>query len=810
MSPGRLAADEELAELVLACGGAELGAFITPGGLATVQVASTVSRCSEEALRLRLGLIAADGLPEDRTRFEDGLLVPVRDRTGALRGALLALGGGSGGLEPNSEARLVFLAELAGSFQEPEQQIFEPDSLAQQSSPDTGPPVLSHGGKGHPNSDKEADAHLLAPSSRGAARGDAVPAQHTDPEHTDPESGTDLDDIGRGAKSQVDRDEVGVVPETLYGQSSFRWPVELLPAGVLLCHPDGIVLAGTAKASELLGQPVGQLIGSPFDEILDRIVAEGGDLLEESGSSIAPGDHPVAVSLATHAELHDAYVGHRHRDGSRQWYRFDVVEVRPRRDADDALLLVSFSDVTMRFERLLATERRARETLVMLDGVADGIVLFSASGRILRANFAAARLLGTDPAELLGWSGYELLSRLDNGVRFVRPDGSIVTHSEMPYEQTRQTGVAASGVVLGLEPRRGEGATRWMQVSAEPVPQVGTELVYSQPLSSAPFPVVAFFGEITELKRQELAHAEEMAPVLAEQLFLQPLLDDLAEGILACDARGIITHCNATTRLFFGLRPEEAPIGQRPEGGRLFRSDGSPLDDDEHPLAVALTGERVVGWELVVAPQRGHERRVLANAKPIVGGDGVLLGAVLSLHDVTEQRRTETELTELALHDALTGCANRLLLSDRLSVAFDRATREGGWVGLLLLDMDDFKLVNDGYGHDVGDRLLIEVAHRLQGAVRPGDTCARLGGDEFVIVCPGIAAAAELERLAQRVEDRIAQPFDLGGLVLSVRASVGAALGGGEEGRGEDDPGELLRRADLAMYRVKADHREST
>jgi diguanylate cyclase (GGDEF)-like protein len=167
-------------------------------------------------------------------------------------------------------------------------------------------------------------------------------------------------------------------------------------------------------------------------------------------------------------------------------------------------------------------------------------------------------------------------------------------------------------------------------------------------------------------------------------------------------------------------------------------------------------------------------------------------------HDVTDQRHIESELAELALHDPLTGLANRLLLTDRLQVAFDRASRDGGSVGVVFLDLDDFKRVNDTLGHDAGDELLVETAERLRHAVRPADTVARLGGDEFVVVC-SLGSASELLHVQDRLGWALRQPYHLRGRVVRVGASIGIATTADFDA----DPGGLLQDADAAMYREK-------
>jgi diguanylate cyclase (GGDEF)-like protein/PAS domain S-box-containing protein len=295
-----------------------------------------------------------------------------------------------------------------------------------------------------------------------------------------------------------------------------------------------------------------------------------------------------------------------------------------------------------------------------------------------------------------------------------------------------------------------------------------------------------------------------LADLHREQAFLHALLENLGEGIIACDAEGRITLLNAAGRRLCGI-PEGADSSSFLVTDVPLRdAHGTLLGAGEHPLARALAGERVHGSELVVRDVRGVERILIWNAQPLFDGEGAKLGAVVVLQDVSEQRRTEARLAELALRDPLTGVANRLLLADRLRHALDRMHRTGGSVALLLLDLDDFKSVNDRFGHDVGDAVLIATAERLTRAVRPEDTVARLGGDEFVVVCEVSGDRSELEVISRRVNDVLSEPYRVGRRVLMAEASVGAVLAT----RKGDDPAALLAHADAEMYRVKARRRQ--
>jgi diguanylate cyclase (GGDEF)-like protein len=172
-------------------------------------------------------------------------------------------------------------------------------------------------------------------------------------------------------------------------------------------------------------------------------------------------------------------------------------------------------------------------------------------------------------------------------------------------------------------------------------------------------------------------------------------------------------------------------------------------------------------------------------------------GAVISHVDVTDMHRVQLALTHQALHDSLTGLPNRLLLADRLEQACADARRHGRQVGVAFLDLDHFKRINDSLGHAAGDALLLQVAGRLTGIMREGDTLSRYSGDEFVIVWRDLANAEDMVMLGVRLSEVLALPFDLGDTSVNLSASVGVAA---SDAASAD---ELLMEADAAMYDAK-------
>ncbi|MBF0159081.1 MAG: GGDEF domain-containing protein, partial [Magnetococcales bacterium] len=178
--------------------------------------------------------------------------------------------------------------------------------------------------------------------------------------------------------------------------------------------------------------------------------------------------------------------------------------------------------------------------------------------------------------------------------------------------------------------------------------------------------------------------------------------------------------------------------------------------------------------------------------------DGVLYYSGIA-RDITERKRAEDRIHHQANYDALTDLPNRNLFMDRLGQALLHVTRVGGRIALMFIDLDRFKWVNDHLGHAAGDELLVEVSVRLTGCVRRSDTIARLGGDEFTVLLPGVRDDLDVSGVAQKILERLAEPFYLTAGVASIFGSIGIAFF-------PDDAGtldQILHAADVSMYEAK-------
>ncbi|MCU1488678.1 MAG: diguanylate cyclase domain protein / diguanylate phosphodiesterase domain protein [Acidimicrobiaceae bacterium] len=274
-----------------------------------------------------------------------------------------------------------------------------------------------------------------------------------------------------------------------------------------------------------------------------------------------------------------------------------------------------------------------------------------------------------------------------------------------------------------------------------------------------------------------------------QQERIEAITASLGEGVCAFDAMGRITFVNPAARELLGLDHRYGlPAEEHPELLRLA----------EPALRVIASGHAIHSERETFVHADGSDVPVEYNCAAI-RSEGGLVGAVVTFRDISERLTFEEQLAFHAFRDALTGLPNRRVFLDRLEHALVRASRSGELVAVFFADVDRFKVVNDSLGHQAGDRLLVDLAQRLQGLVRPEDTLARFGGDEFTLLVEGVQDAGAAEAIARRMIEVVRRPLEVeGGRTLVTSISVGIALASG--GTAPDD---VLHNADVAMYQSK-------
>jgi diguanylate cyclase (GGDEF)-like protein/PAS domain S-box-containing protein len=321
-----------------------------------------------------------------------------------------------------------------------------------------------------------------------------------------------------------------------------------------------------------------------------------------------------------------------------------------------------------------------------------------------------------------------------------------------------------------------DGSWHWFEV-------VGNNLL-DDPVVAA---VVLNSRDITERKRAEeaLRESDERLRLMVQHGY---------DIVTIIDADALVRYVSPSVTNLMGYEAQEL------EGRRGF--DFVHPDDIE---AVAANFARVVATPGFHAPIELRARhadgswRWFEFAHTNMVDNPIVAGVVVNIRDITERKHAEDQLAHQALHDGLTGLPNRASLRDRLDSALNRSERRRSTLAVLFLDLDRFKVVNDSLGHSVGDQLLVAVADRLRGVLRPGDTAARLGGDEFVVFCEDLQGPLEAIGVAERIGETVAGPLSLGGREVSTTVSIGIAFPSRAHERADD----LLRNADAAMYRAK-------
>ncbi len=288
----------------------------------------------------------------------------------------------------------------------------------------------------------------------------------------------------------------------------------------------------------------------------------------------------------------------------------------------------------------------------------------------------------------------------------------------------------------------------------------------------------------------------------AEQRFAVTV-DALDEGVIMVDAAGNLVVVNQSARTMLGAPIQEASSGlDLLNRLQMVDEHGVELPADFHPSAIALrTGVAQLNVVIGIDDGAGDRRWVSTNSQPLrLRGSAVIEGVVCSFNDITRQRQTDLQLMFQATHDPLTGLANRGVLLAELQRRLDHTAVAGGQVGLLFIDVDRFKAVNDTLGHVSGDEFLNVIARRLIGISPRPDLVGRLAGDEFVVIIDAVDDIEDAMAVGRRVGQIISEPARLNsGHTAAVTASIGVAVGD----HAAFDAEGLLRSADTAMYRAK-------
>jgi len=286
--------------------------------------------------------------------------------------------------------------------------------------------------------------------------------------------------------------------------------------------------------------------------------------------------------------------------------------------------------------------------------------------------------------------------------------------------------------------------------------------------------------------------------------WLSTILSNIADGVLSTDRQDVVTYLNPVAETLLG-RSREDCLGKS-------LAEVFPVESEETGQRLALSIQRIADENSEIARpspvrlHRGPQRLPVAFGAALIRDDrGEIDGSVLVFRDITRQRQYEDQLKFQAIHDSLTGLPNRILFKDHVTLALAAAARRSQRLGVLVLDLDRFKVVNDTHGHPVGDALLVQTGERLKTFMRSYDTVARQSGDEFMILLTEIPDAALPGKVAARILAGIRPPFLLNGLAITITISIGIGIYPEDGGDFEA----LYKSADAAMYAAKEAGRDT-
>ena len=398
----------------------------------------------------------------------------------------------------------------------------------------------------------------------------------------------------------------------------------------------------------------------------------------------------------------------------------------------------------------------------------DGIFLIDDQGRMIEMNPRGCEILGYSRQELLG-----------------QPVFNFQPHDEIDHIQKKLVQFAADRLVTT------ESAFIRKDGARVPVEITGKLLSNNQ--------ILGLLRDITERKRSEQALIE------SEQKF-RSLVEHSPDGIVIVDETGRILEWNLGQEEISGLKRSEVV-------GRQIWDIQFQLMREELQSHVTLERLKRQALEILASGQGtglnkpyettlqlspGRYRNVEVMTYTYQTNFGYKIGSIT--RDITQRKQVEMLLEYLAMHDALTDLPNRQLFDDRLKHALDRARRDPKQLlAVMMLDLDNFKEVNDSYGHACGDQLLRIVGQRLQSCLRKSDTAARMSGDEFALINEGITDMEGVRSIVNKVLEIISNPVEIEGHTIQLTVSIGISLFSPSSG----DTAAVLRQADMAMYQAK-------
>lgn len=538
-------------------------------------------------------------------------------------------------------------------------------------------------------------------------------------------------------------------------RSSISDVLDILPDPAFTIDRDGLVTAWNRAMTALTGIRAEEVLGTGSLEcscyfygcqksmLIDRALELGKEI--EKARASCSNNYP----LLTSEEFYPA-VG---KKGSYLWSRatpfFD-------RQGNLSGAVEIMRDVTQRRESEERLRQQEEHYLNILESIKEGCFEVDLGGNMLYYNNPVRLALADADTDIFGLNYRQYMTR--ETARKVYRAFKKVHSTKQPLDD------------LVFEIIRKDGSTMHVEASITPVlNDSGSVTGYR-----------GIVRDVTQRIKAEKALRE------SEQKY-RLVFENSPMGIIHFDHQGNITTCNQQAARLFNMKRQD-----------MLHINLLHLADRKMVYAVkkALSGQVGI-YEGKYQINNGVQTVSLEiRFAPIKSDNGTVAGGVGIIADVTDRKQYEDTIRQVAYHDPLTGLPNRMLFYDRLGLALSQARRSGQLVAVILLDLDNFKLINDTFSHSVGDRLLQEVARRLSRMVRAGDTVSRIGGDEFVILLPGVSSAAEALAAAKKLQLLVEEPFEVDNEELRITASIGISIYP-ESGQ---DVSTLLKNADAALY----------
>lgn len=569
---------------------------------------------------------------------------------------------------------------------------------------------------------------------------------------------------------------------TITSQQSQRYApqhvLKKLHTGVVVHAPDTQVTYANLRAAELLGLSEAQMLGR-------TAIDPGWHFVDGFGHRIDPPQYPVSRVLSSRQALKETDFGVIAPPSD----HITWLSVTAFPEFDDAgqieRVVVSFHDISVRKQAQANFEGARKFALSVLDGLDASVCVLDMHGTILAVNrswkeFYIANGGSTDVVH--------------EGMNYLQVAGAATTSSDRPEG-------AASFMELLEQVLSGErDHFEWEYPCHSPTHKRWFMARVSCMKGVQPLRVVVAHDDVTNVKQAQERAREAL-------LFSRGLIDSMQDGFSVLDHVGRATHANPALCRMTGFSVDEL-IGQVAPFPYWPPEEYQHIEAAFQKTLLAKGGE----FELVFMRKSGERFPVAVAASAVVDEQGQPVAYLATVKDHTQIKRMEDEIKRLAFYDVLTDLPNRRLFEDRLQQAQAVATRGHRHGAVVLIDLDDFKAINDVHGHEAGDRLLVEAGRRLKACVREVDTAARLGGDEFVVVFDELngdetEVIDKALTVAEKIREALAQPYCLAGGhtsdsaldAVACTASIGLAMFAGAGPRAV----EALRAADLAMYEAK-------